>query len=86
LTVAQSWACRLVSAGAQARVLVMARAGIEESAHAPRHTVATRLVREHGRELALVADVLGHADVKTARDYARSDLEDRRAALEHLAE
>jgi hypothetical protein len=30
------------------------------------------------------ADVLGHADVKTTRRYARSELEDRRAALEAL--
>jgi integrase len=44
------------------------------------------VVREHDRDLALVADILGHADVKTTRDYARSDLEDRRAALEDLAE
>jgi site-specific recombinase XerD len=61
---------------------VMAAAGVEETAHGLRHTLATRLVREHGRDLALVADVLGHADVKTTRRYARSELEDRRAALE----
>jgi site-specific recombinase XerD len=63
---------------------VMAAAGVEETAHALRHTLATRLVREHGRDLALVADVLGHSDVKTTRRYARSELEDRRAALEAL--
>lgn len=64
----------------------MAAAGIDDSAHALRHTVATRLVREHGRDLVLVADILGHADVKTTRRYARSDLEQRRAALEALAD
>jgi site-specific recombinase XerD len=63
---------------------VMAAAGVEETAHGLRHTLATRLVREHGRDLALVADVLGHSDVKTTRRYARSELEDRRAALEAL--
>lgn len=63
----------------------MAEAGIEESAHALRHTVATRLAREYGRDLTLVADILGHADLKTTRHYVRSDLEDRRAALEDLA-
>jgi site-specific recombinase XerD len=63
---------------------VMAAAGVEETAHGLRHTLATRLVRDHGRDLALVADVLGHADVKTTRRYARSELEDRRAALEAL--
>src|SRR4051794_718925 len=64
----------------------MARAGIEESAHALRHTVATRLVRDHAHDLVLVADILGHADVKTTRRYAQSDLEQRRAALEDLAD
>ena len=63
---------------------VLTAAGVEESAHALRHTLATRLVREHGRDLALVADVMGHADMKTTRRYARSELEDRRAALEDL--
>ncbi len=65
---------------------VMAKAGIEESAHALRHTVATRLVRDHAHDLVLVADILGHADIKTTRRYARSDLEQRRAALEDLAD
>jgi site-specific recombinase XerD len=65
---------------------VMDRAGIEDSAHALRHTVATRLVRDHRHDLVLVADILGHADVKTTRHYARSGLEDRRAALEDLAD
>jgi integrase/recombinase XerD len=59
-------------------------AGIDESAHALRHTLATRLVRDHARDLALVADILGHADVKTTRRYARSELDDRRAALEDV--
>ena len=62
----------------------MAAADVDETAHGLRHTLATRLVRDHGRDLALVADVLGHADVKTTRRYARSELEDRRAALEAL--
>jgi site-specific recombinase XerD len=63
---------------------VMAAADVHETAHGLRHTLATQLVRDHGRDLALVADVLGHADVKTTRRYARSQLEDRRAALEAL--
>jgi site-specific recombinase XerD len=63
---------------------VMAAAGVGESAHGLRHTVATQLVREHRRDLVLVADILGHVDVKTTRRYARSELEDRRAALEEL--
>jgi site-specific recombinase XerD len=44
---------------------VMAAADVEETAHGLRTTLATRLVRDHGRHLALVADVLGHADVKS---------------------
>jgi integrase len=35
---------------------------------------------------SLVADILGHADIKTTRRYAQSDLEQRRAALEDLAD
>jgi hypothetical protein len=49
-------------------------------------TVATRLIHDHRHDLVLVADILGHADVKTIRHYARSGLEDRRAALEDLAD
>ena len=52
----------------------------------PRHTIATRLVRDHAHDLVLVADILGHADIKTTRRYAQSDLEQRRAALEDLAD
>jgi hypothetical protein len=57
-----------------------------QSAPALRHTVATRLAREHGRDLALVADILGDADLKSTRDDVRSDLAKRRAALEDLGE
>jgi site-specific recombinase XerD len=63
---------------------VMAAAGVGETAHGLWHTLATRLVRDQGHDLALVADVLGQSDVKTTRRYARSELEDRRAALEAL--
>lgn len=63
---------------------VMTAADVNESAHGLRHTLATRLIRDHGRDLALVADILGHTDVKTTRRYARSELEDRRAALDAL--
>jgi site-specific recombinase XerD len=63
---------------------VRAAADVDETAHGLRHTLAVRLVRQHGRDLALVADVLGHADVKTTRRYARSELEDCRTALEAL--
>ena len=61
---------------------VMASAGIAETAHALRHTLATRLVRDQGHDLVLVADLLGHRDVKTTARYARSTRDDQRAALE----
>jgi integrase len=60
----------------------MNSAGLDHTAHALRHTLATRLVREDGCDLVLVADVLGHQDVKTTARYARSTCDDRRAALE----
>jgi site-specific recombinase XerD len=65
---------------------VVAEPGIAESAHALRHTVATRLVRDHAHDLVRVADILGHADIKTTRRYALSGLESRLAALEDLAD
>jgi hypothetical protein len=43
-------------------------------------------VGDHAHDLVLVADILGHADIKTTRRYARSDLEQRHAALEDLAD
>ena len=41
---------------------------------------------EAATAVVLVADVLRLADVKTTRLYGRSDLEQRRAALEDLAD
>src|SRR4051812_579019 len=64
----------------------MTAAGLQEPAHAPRPPVARGLVRDGGRALVLVADTPAPADVKPPRRYARSDLEQRRAALEELAE
>jgi site-specific recombinase XerD len=63
---------------------VMRDAGVEESAHALRHTLATRLLRERAADLTLVADILGHPDVRSTRRYTRSTIEDRRAALQDL--
>jgi len=36
------------------------------------------------RRVALVADILGHADVRTTRRYTRSTIEDGRAAMQDL--
>jgi site-specific recombinase XerD len=63
---------------------VMRDAGVEESAHALRHTLATRLLRERAADLTLVADILGHADVRTTCRYTRSTIGDRRAVMQDL--
>ena len=63
---------------------VMRDGGVEESAHALRHTLATRLLRERTADLTLVADILGHADVRSTRRYTRSTIEDRHAAMQDL--
>ncbi len=42
----------------------MRDAGVGESAHALRHTLATRLLRERAADLPLIVDILGHADVQ----------------------
>jgi site-specific recombinase XerD len=42
------------------------------------------LRRERAADLTLVADILGHADVRTTRRYTRSTIEDRRAAMQDL--
>lgn len=49
--------------------------------HLTRHTTATRLVQA-GVDLAIVQDVLGHADIKTTRVYAHRQNEQRKNAME----
>jgi len=60
------------------------RAGVECSPHVLRHTFATRLVREFGVDLVTVADMLGHDNVNTTARYARSNENDRQAAVDQL--
>jgi hypothetical protein len=62
----------------------MAGVGIEESAHAPQHTIATRIAVEHGAT-SRSSPTCSATPTSIARHYARSDLENRRAALEDLA-
>jgi integrase len=49
--------------------------------HLTRHTTATRLVQA-GVDLAIVQDILGHADIKTTRVYAHRQNEQRKEAME----
>jgi hypothetical protein len=77
---------QLVGALSKIVTAVMARAGIAESPHALRHTVATRLVRDSAHGPVLVADIVGHADTETTRRYALSDLESAAPAFGDLAD
>jgi site-specific recombinase XerD len=42
------------------------------------------LLRERAADLTLVADILGHADVRTTCRYTRSTIGDRRAVMQDL--
>ena len=47
--------------------------------HATRHTAATAMVRK-GINALVIAEVLGHSDIKTTQKYAHVDGDARRAA------
>lgn len=53
--------------------------------HDLRHTVLTRLVREFGLDLATVAKISGHRNLKTLLRYAQPTRDDLAAAVEKLA-
>jgi site-specific recombinase XerD len=53
--------------------------------HDLRHTALTRLVREFGTDLATVAKISGHRNLKTLLRYAQPTREDLAAAVEKLA-
>ena len=78
---------RLSVKGAHEIITTIATAaGLEDdeiTAHALRHTFATRLVR--GRtDLVIVAELLGHARLETTRAYSRPTRQDAVDALELL--
>ena len=61
-------------------------AGVPElRVHDLRHTVLTRLVREYGCDLATVAKISGHRNLKTLLRYAQPTRDDVTAAVEKLA-
>lgn len=61
-------------------------AGVPElRVHDLRHTALTRLVREFGLDLATVAKISGHRNLKTLLRYAEPTQDDLAAAVERLA-
>lgn len=65
--------------------LVGEKAGLDQplSAHTFRHTFGTRLVRA-GVDIVTVAEVMGHSNLETTRQYTRPSEADVAAAMEHL--
>jgi len=64
---------------------VLVRAGLPDAAlHAARHTAATLLVAT-GTDIAVVQEVLGHADIRTTRGYTDVAAELKREAVDRLA-
>lgn len=51
--------------------------------HVHRHGFGTRLVRQ-GKDMALVADLMGHASMETTRRYAKPSRDDKAHALDCL--
>jgi site-specific recombinase XerD len=58
-------------------------ADLEASAHTLRHTYLTRLVRA-GNDIVLVAELAGHARLKTTRRYSLPSAADRQTAMDAL--
>jgi len=61
------------------------RAGLEDvHPHVLRHTFATRLLREAGADLVVVAELLGHESFNTTARYTRPSEKDLEGAVERL--
>lgn len=57
--------------------------GRKLSPHKMRHSFATRL-REHGADLQLIQETLGHADIATTTIYANLATDQRRSLLQRM--
>jgi site-specific recombinase XerD len=64
------------------------KAGIEKKVtpHMFRHQLATELIRNKRKDLVLVKDILGHANINTLYVYSQSTEEEQAEALENLYE
>ena len=49
-----------------------------------RHTFATMLIREEGKDPFLVADLMGHEDLDTTRAYSQPSRTEMVAALDQI--
>jgi len=61
------------------------RAGLDISPHDLRHTYGTRLVREEGVDLVIVATLMGHKSLDTTAIYTKPSEEDMARAAEKLS-
>jgi site-specific recombinase XerD len=56
---------------------------VAATAHIGRHTFVNELIRG-GEDLAIVAEIAGHARLETPRVYRQPTDDDKHAALRHL--
>ena len=79
--ISSRWACALLHVWA-------ARAGLDVKAfhpHAFRHYFAKEALRASGNDVALVCDLLGHADIKTTSKYLKLTQDEQQRGLDSIA-
>jgi len=75
----------LGSRGIQMQLAALGKAAsVDVTPHVPRHTFATRLLREAGADLVTVASLMGHASIATTQIYTQPGEADRIKAVERL--